>query len=354
MGGIGLGMADWLLAHGAGQVVITGRSPARAQGEKLARFGAAVSRVRYVQADIASKAEMSALFEELSAMPGGLRGIFHAAGISIPQDLRDADRDSFDRVLRPKVDGAWLLHELSLGLELEFFAMCSTIACVWGSQHIASYAAANQFLDGLAAYRHALGLPALVVDWGLWAGGSHLFDEEVLGFLKSVGLKPLAPAQGIGLLARLLGSDVGHQVIAGVDWARFKALLESRGAQPCWSTSRSRTHRPGPAMSRRTRACCGSFPRWRGASASSWSMTMSGAVRQPAGCEGRAGPGQARGRRQSHGLRTRFSVGDGDGGALPARPEGADKGPGILECPGLMWPDFLARSIEQQGVLDAV
>lgn len=135
MGGIGLGMADWLLAHGAGQVVITGRSPARAQGEKLARFGAAVSRVRYVQADIASKAEMSALFEELSAMPGGLRGIFHAAGISIPQDLRDADRDSFDRVLRPKVDGAWLLHELSLGLELEFFAMCSTIACVWGSQH---------------------------------------------------------------------------------------------------------------------------------------------------------------------------------------------------------------------------
>ncbi len=131
--------------------------------------------------------------------------------------------------------------------------MCSTIACVWGSQHIASYAAANQFLDGLAAYRHALGLPALVVDWGLWAGGSHLFDEEVLGFLKSVGLKPLAPAQGIGLLARLLGSDVGHQVIAGVDWARFKALLESRGAQPCWSTSRSRTHRPGPAMSRRTR-----------------------------------------------------------------------------------------------------
>ncbi|WP_057392581.1 type I polyketide synthase [Pseudomonas aeruginosa] len=355
MGGIGLGMADWLLAHGAGQVVITGRSPARAQGEKLARFGAAVSRVRYVQADIASKAEMSALFEELSAMPGGLRGIFHAAGISIPQDLRDADRDSFDRVLRPKVDGAWLLHELSLGLELEFFAMCSTIACVWGSQHIASYAAANQFLDGLAAYRHALGLPALVVDWGLWAGGSHLFDEEVLGFLKSVGLKPLAPAQGIGLLARLLGSDVGHQVIAGVDWARFKALLESRGAQPLLEhiEVEDTPTRPGDVAADQ------------------------GLLRKLSAVEGRE----------------RFQLVDDyvwgqyanllgvkveqvrakleDGGSL--MDYGLDsllvmemvarcrrdlkvqiKAREFLECPGLMWPDFLARSIEQQGVLDAV
>lgn len=348
-------MADWLLAHGAGQVVITGRSPARAQGEKLARFGAAVSRVRYVQADIASKAEMSALFEELSAMPGGLRGIFHAAGISIPQDLRDADRDSFDRVLRPKVDGAWLLHELSLGLELEFFAMCSTIACVWGSQHIASYAAANQFLDGLAAYRRALGLPALVVDWGLWAGGSHLFDEEVLGFLKSVGLKPLAPAQGIGLLARLLGSDVGHQVIAGVDWARFKALLESRGAQPLLEhiEVEDTPTRPGDVAADQ------------------------GLLRKLSAVEGRE----------------RFQLVDDyvwgqyanllgvkveqvrakleDGGSL--MDYGLDsllvmemvarcrrdlkvqiKAREFLECPGLMWPDFLARSIEQQGVLDAV
>ncbi|WP_435104735.1 type I polyketide synthase [Arhodomonas sp. AD133] len=235
LGGVGLALARWLAANGAGGIAITGRR-ALSDGDEGARALRAIeaegARVRYFQADVTAMADMAHVVDTLAAEPGGLRGVVHAAGVSLPQDLVDVDTERFDTVLRPKVEGAWVLHELTASLELEFFALFSSIACVWGSQHIASYAAANQFLDGLAHHRRALGLPAMVADWGLWGIGSHLFDDEVATFLKSVGLKPLPGTQGIDVLVRLLASDITQIVVAGVDWETFKPLLESRGPRP--------------------------------------------------------------------------------------------------------------------------
>ncbi|MGA4816902.1 KR domain-containing protein [Pseudomonas aeruginosa] len=273
-------MADWLLAHGAGQLGGHHRTQSgETKGEKLARFGAAVSRFATYRRTYRLEGGDERIVRGAVGDAGWAPRIFHAAGISIPQDLPRRR----PRQLRPgaEAEGGRRLAApwCPWGWNLEFFAMCSTIACVWGSQHIASYAAANQFLDGLAAYRHALGLPALVVDWGLWAGAVVICStRKCSGFLKSVGLKPLAPAQGIGLLARLLGSDVGHQVIAGVDWARFKALRSSRGARPAGAhrgrghTDQARRCRGGPGLA--AEAFRGGGAR----GASSWSMTMSGAV----------------------------------------------------------------------------
>ncbi len=235
LGGVGLALARWLAANGAGGIAITGRRSLSDDDESarvLRGIEAEGARVRYFQADVTAMADMTHVVETLAAEPGGLRGVVHAAGLSLPQDLVDVDAECFDTVLRPKVEGAWVLHELTIALDLEFFALFSSIACVWGSQHIASYAAANQFLDGLAHHRRALGLPAMVADWGLWGIGSHLFDDDVAAFLKSVGLKALPGKQGVDVLVRLLASDITQIVVAGVDWETFKPLLESRGPRP--------------------------------------------------------------------------------------------------------------------------
>ena len=72
-------------------------------------------------------------------------------------------------MLAPKVDGAWNLHELTLGLPLDHFVLFSSAASLFGSPGQANHAAANSFLDALAAQRRAHGRPGLSINWGGWS-----------------------------------------------------------------------------------------------------------------------------------------------------------------------------------------
>ncbi|WP_025131882.1 type I polyketide synthase [Pseudomonas sp. PH1b] len=351
MGGIGLAMGQWLLDQGAARVVITGRRPLEQVAAGLDRFGPAASRVHYIQADITSRQDMLRVFAVLASSGAGLKGIFHGAGISIPQDLQDIDSTSFDQVMGPKVEGAWLLHELSQGLELDFFVMCSSIASVWGSQHVASYAGANQFLDSLAWHRRAMGLSALVIDWGLWAASSHLFDEQVLNFLTSVGLKQIAPAQNIGLLSRILASDLPQMVVSGVDWNRFKPLLESRGPQPLLQYIRAQVAvcRPGESMH------ADILQQLEGVDdAGALALLDDYVWEQYAQLLG-VKTEQVRAKLEDGGSLMDFGLDSllvMDMVARCRRDLKLEiKAREFLECPGLMWPDFLARSIKEQGCL---
>lgn len=351
MGGIGLAMAQWLLDKGAAEVVITGRRPLERVGAQLTRFGALASRVRYVQADITSRQDMLGVFAGCASSGLKLKGIFHAAGISIPQDLEDIDNESFDRVMRPKVEGTWLLHELSLDQDLEFFVMCSTIASVWGSQHVASYAAANQFLDGLAWHRRSQGLQALVIDWGLWAGGSHLFDEQVLNFLTSVGLKQIVPAQNIGLLSRILASGMTQLVVSGVDWDRFKPLLESRGPQPLLEYIRSQV--PAARVAESTGGDI--LERLSATDEAGVLALLDGYVWEQYAQLLGVKTEQVRAKLEDGGSLMDYGLDSllvMDMVARCRRDLKLEiKAREFLECPGLMWPDFLARSIREQGCL---
>ncbi|MEE1931085.1 thioester reductase domain-containing protein [Streptomyces sp. TRM 70351] len=249
-GGIGQAVAHWLADHGAGRLVLLGRTPlpprqnwdlpghAPAVRERIAAVRALEAtgvRVEVVAADVCDADQLHAVLDHVPTPEHPLRGIVHAAGVSEPQFLRDipvtAPRD-YDAVWRPKVVGGWLLHRLTEHLRLDFFLGFSSIAATWGSQHLTSYSAANAFLDGLAEYRRSRGDAALTVSWGPWELASNLFGEDVLAFLTSTGLRTLSAPQCLKLLGALLAGDDPQAVVCAADWSRYKPVMEARLERP--------------------------------------------------------------------------------------------------------------------------
>jgi polyketide synthase 7 len=235
----GTGMAGSALArhlverYRVAQVVLVSRTGDRGPGvaelvSDLQRSGAQVSVVACDVADPEAAARM------LAGIPAQypLRGIVHAAGILDDGLISSLTPDRVDAVLRAKVDGAWNLHELTRHLDLSAFVVFSSMAGIVGTPGQANYAAANSFLDGLAAYRRAHGLPGLSLAWGLWEQASamtaHLGDRDKAR-MSRIGLAPLSTEQALAAFDAAMLVDAAVLVAARVDRA---ALSDNVAALP--------------------------------------------------------------------------------------------------------------------------
>ncbi|MEV6322968.1 type I polyketide synthase [Nocardia sp. NPDC051787] len=199
-GALGALLARHLVTrHGARDLLLISRRGDRAPGaaELISELTASGARVAVAAADAADR-------DALAAAIGDRRigAVVHTAGITDDGVVTAMTRDQLDRVLRPKLDAAWNLHELTLDHSSAAFVLYSSVAGLLGTAGQANYAAANAYLDGLAEYRHGLGLPATSLAWGLWTGTSelsgHLADVDLRRLARS-GLLPLDPAEALEL-----------------------------------------------------------------------------------------------------------------------------------------------------------
>ncbi|MGQ4807008.1 6-deoxyerythronolide-B synthase EryA1, modules 1 and 2 [Candidatus Entotheonellaceae bacterium PAL068K] len=225
LGVLGLRVAQWLVERGARHLVLTGRRgaarpEARAGVRQLEDAGA---RVLVVAADVSQRHDVARLLDHTAACMPPLRGLVYAAGVSGYQTIPEIDFDAFAAVLRAKVLGTWLLHQMTQDLTLDFFVVFSSIASVWGSKGQAHYAAANQFLDALAHYRRRGGQPALSVNWGPWAGGG-MATDEMLSVLAPMGVGALPPRQAMAALGCVMGAGHVQTAVSRMDWRPFKTL----------------------------------------------------------------------------------------------------------------------------------
>ncbi|CAN5134442.1 hypothetical protein BH11PSE11_BH11PSE11_04980 [soil metagenome] len=168
-GALGLACAAWLVERGAGTVVLAARrTPDEQTSGGIAALRAMGARIEIVQADVAQRAEVDALIAGIAAP---LAGVIHAAGVIDDGVVQGLTPEKLRAVFAPKVMGAIHLDAATRQSPLDFFVLFSSAAGVLGSAGQANYAAANAALDGIARSRRALGLPALSIDWGAWAGG---------------------------------------------------------------------------------------------------------------------------------------------------------------------------------------
>ncbi|AIV33457.1 hypothetical protein NI25_08095 [Streptomyces sp. CCM_MD2014] len=193
--------------HGVRKLVLLSRRGLAADGmhalrDELTHQGASVEVLACDAAD------RTALAQALSGHR--LTAVIHAAGVLDDGVLEALDASRLDTVLRPKMDAAWNLHELTRDMDLTAFVLFSSAAGVLGNAGQANYAAANVFLDALAQTRRTEGLPGLSLAWGLWAGASAMtagLGETDRHRIARLGAEALSEAEGLALLDRALGED---------------------------------------------------------------------------------------------------------------------------------------------------
>ncbi|MFJ5920977.1 type I polyketide synthase [Kitasatospora sp. NPDC092948] len=227
-GGLGAQVARWLAERGAEHLVLLGRRGPEAPGadalvDALAALGA---RSTLLACDVADRTALEQVLERLRDEGDTVRAVVHTAGLTSDTALMDCTLDELARRTAAKTRGAAHLDALFEDRPLDAFVLFSSISGTWGSGGQGAYAAANAYLDGLAAARRGRGLTATSVAWGPWAGAG-MAAGAVGDGLRRHGLVPMAPAAALSALGLALALDEGEAVVAELDRSRFAAIFGS-------------------------------------------------------------------------------------------------------------------------------
>jgi len=225
LGSLGLVFARWLVEQGARQLVLLGRrAPTGAGAAELDSLRAQGARVEVLGVDVADASALERAWGKLAGALPPLAGVIHAAGVLRDGLITTQPWAEFESVLAPKVLGAWNLHRLSAGVQLDFFVLFSSAASLIGSPGQGAYAAANAFLDALAWQRRGQGLAATSINWGPWSAGMAAHSGADVRLRRS-GMRPIEVEQGPLLFAHILAAQATQMGVMSVDWARAAAEM---------------------------------------------------------------------------------------------------------------------------------
>jgi phthiocerol/phenolphthiocerol synthesis type-I polyketide synthase D len=256
--GLGFEVARWLVQKGARHLVLMGRTnvPPRDQwdrlapGSRLARLVAGIreleqsgARIYCAAVDVTDERDLRAFWQDFvrQGQPP-IRGVMHAASVwqdaqgqSLVRPLANLDATALEAVFRPKVVGSWLLHTLLRNTKLDFFVSFSSGASLFGSAAQGNYAAAGAFLDALAHYQRAQGVPALSVDWGAISEigfGATPEGLRVHEYWESHGIQRITPRHVLAALDLLIPQQLAQVGVINLDWLLLQQFYPQIASLP--------------------------------------------------------------------------------------------------------------------------
>jgi acyl transferase domain-containing protein/acyl carrier protein len=228
-GGLGALLARHLVTErGVRRLLLASRSGEQAEGanELAAELREHGCDVRIVACDVSLEEQLEELLASVPA-EHPLSTVIHTAGVLDDGVIESLDGERLARVMAPKVGAALNLHELAGDAELIFF---SSAAATMGSPGQGNYAAANAFLDALAAYRRAQGLPGTSLAWGAWdrsTGMTETLSEADRARLTRMGMTPLSEQLGLELFDLARGIDAPLFLAMRLDTAPLRVQAKA-------------------------------------------------------------------------------------------------------------------------------
>lgn len=229
-GHIGPYLIRQLADMGAGTVVAVSRNPGDKLKDLARQMSSTGTTLVEVAADVTDEKAMTALFDRFGADLPALEGVYLAAFAGGPVTLSEMTDDDVTTMFGPKLDALGVLHELSLTTNVRNFVLFSSISGQLGSRWLAHYTATSGFLDTFAYARRNLGLPATVVNWGLWKS---LSDQQTDAgeVMSNAGLEPMSDEVAIRALQLVMASDARVRTcVVDADWPLLAAAYRTRGA----------------------------------------------------------------------------------------------------------------------------
>jgi acyl transferase domain-containing protein/NADPH:quinone reductase-like Zn-dependent oxidoreductase/acyl carrier protein/ubiquinone/menaquinone biosynthesis C-methylase UbiE len=232
LGGFGLAVAQWMVEHGARHVVLSGRSaPSPQAQEAIGAMQQAGAEIVAVQADVTRERDVAAVLARIADSMPELRGVIHAAMVLDDDLLHKLDDQRMRTAMAPKANGAWILHQRTLGLPLDLFVMFSSFSSIIGTTRQGNYVAGNAFVDALAHHRRAFGLPALTINWGVISGAGYVAQNADLGAkLEQFGFKSLPVQQMLNILGALLQEKAVQVGVGHLNWQQLAKMHMIGGA----------------------------------------------------------------------------------------------------------------------------